>query len=103
MKVRSPHCIILICILISSQPLFAEESENSETRYYRHEVNVSRTGMFLPTSQWKDYEAMVYKTLSIERHDGGINWFGGPYYSSSGTLFSYYYHIISVPLKWDEF
>ena len=58
MKVRSPHCIILICILISSQPLFAEESENSETRYYRHEVNVSRTGMFLPTSQWKDYEDM---------------------------------------------
>lgn len=58
MKVRSPHCIILICILISSQPLFADELENSETRYYRHEVNVSRTGMFLPTSQWKDYEDM---------------------------------------------
>ena len=59
--------IVFCCVLMSVLSVFADEPQKSETRYYRHEVNVSRTGMFLPTSQWKDYEDMVYKTLSIEK------------------------------------
>ena len=70
---------------------FAGNSPESRTRYYRHEVNVSRTGMIMPRNQWDDYEDKVYWTMAFERdHDNGFRWFGP---SSSGTLISYYYHL----------
>jgi len=50
--------IVFCCVLMSVLSVSADEPQKSETRYYKHEVNVSRTGMFLPTSQWKDYEDM---------------------------------------------
>ena len=83
-------CIILIASLFLSLLSFAQEQVESKTRYYRHEVNVSRTGMIMPRSQWEDYEDKVYRSLAYEReHDNG-RWFWS---SSSGTLISYYYHL----------
>lgn len=69
----------------------ASEPEKSKTRYYRHEVNVSLTGMIMPRNQWDDYEYKVYGAMAFERdYDNGFRWFGP---SSSGTLISYYYHL----------
>lgn len=67
--------------------LAADNTYGSKTRYYRHEINVSRTWYMLPNEQWYDNEDKVYDALSLERSDGG-----GVRESSSGTLFSYYYH-----------
>ena len=69
--------------------VFAQDSQGSTTRYYRHEVNVSRTAMFLPSSQWKDYENEVYQAMVYEREHDYVRWFS----TSSGTLISYYYHL----------
>jgi len=70
--------------------VFAQVSQGSTTRYYRHEVNVSRTAMFLPRSQWDDYENEVYQAMVYEREHDYVRWFNP---SSSGTLISYYYHL----------
>lgn len=75
---------------IDSIGLSAAKTESS-VRYYRHEVNVSRTAMFLRESQWNDYENKAWSSLAYEReHDNGFRWFSAE--SSSGTLISYYYH-----------
>ena len=84
-------CIILIASLFLFFSSFAQETSESKTRYYRHEVNVSRTGMIMPRSQWDDYEDKVYGAMSIEHQDDGCGIGLGP--SSSGTLISYYYHL----------
>ena len=79
----------IICLFLGTHS-FAGNLPESKTRYYRHEVNVSRTGMIMPRSQWDDYEDKVYRSLVYEReHDNG-RWFWS---SSSGTLISYYYHL----------
>lgn len=83
--------IILISSLFWVSPSFAQEVKESKTRYYRHEVNVSRTGMIMPNSQWDDYENKVYRAMAFELdHDDGFRLFGP---SSSGTLIGYYYHL----------
>ena len=75
----------------SSVLLLAQEPQESKTRYYRHEVNVSRTVMFMPRSQWKDYEDKVSGAMSIE-HQAEGGWIDlGPL--SRGTLIRYYYHL----------
>ena len=82
--------VCLILGIFCAVCMFADEPKKSKTRYYRHEVNVSRTGMIMPRSQWDDYEDKVYRSLAYEReHDNG-RWFWSP---SSGTLISYYYHL----------
>ena len=84
-------CIISIASLFLFLSSFAQELVESKTRYYRHEVNVSRTGIIMPRSQWDDYEDKVYGAMSIEHQDEGFGIGLGP--SSSGTLISYYYHL----------
>lgn len=90
---------LFIFFLVICGNLSAQEDTNSfslnrkktesETKYYRHEVNISRTGIFLRDNQWKDYEKKIWRSLAYEReHDNGFGW--GE--SSSGTLISYYYH-----------
>lgn len=37
---------------------FHSEQNESQTRYYRHEVDASRTGMIMSRSQWEDYEGV---------------------------------------------
>ena len=82
---------LFVIALVFATILLASNPEGSKTRYYRHEVNVSRTGMILPRSQWDDYEDKVYQAISIERQaEGGWFSFG---IGSSGTLISYYYHL----------
>ena len=69
------------------------ESRQNDTRYYRHEVNVSFAIMSLPDSQWEDYIDNVYDALSIE-HSRGLRLFPfSPTSRSKGVLLSYYYHI----------
>lgn len=86
---RRIDLIAITLLFVSSS--FAQEAKESKTRYYRHEVNVSLTGMFMPRSQWDDYEKKVYQTMVYERdHDNGYSLFGP---SSSGSLISYYYHL----------
>lgn len=66
----------------------------AQTRYYRHEVNVSLTRMYLPKDQWDDYVDNVYEILLLEHQDGGYMMLPLPNgTSSNGTLFSYYYHM----------
>ena len=85
---KKDFLLVINLFLFSSS--FAQEAKESKTRYYRHEINVSRTAMIMPHNQWDEYEDKVFRTMSIERQaeGGGINF--GP--SSSGTLISYYYH-----------
>jgi len=83
--------ILLISVLIGGIHVFADDPKESKARYYRHEVNVSLSGMFMPSSQWDDYEKKVYQAMVYERdHDNGYRLFGP---SSSGPLISYYYHL----------
>lgn len=82
---------ILLFVIVSAlyTSAFAQEQVESKTRY-RHEVNVSQTGMIMPSSQWDNYEDKVCLFIAFEReHDDG-KWFAP---SSSGTLISYYYHL----------
>lgn len=81
----------LLCTILLLSPIMANASTHDESkiRYYRHEVNLSRTVMSFPKSQWDDYEKKVYQSLAFERdHDNG-RFFGA---SSSGTSISYFYH-----------
>ena len=84
---------ILLFVIVSAlyTSAFAQERKESKTRYYRHEVNVSRTGMIMPRSQWDDYKDRVYGAMSIEHQAEGYGIRFGP--SSSGTLIGYYYHL----------
>ncbi len=81
----SAFCIILgIYSFVGNPP-------ESKTRYYRHEVNISRAGMIMPRSQWDDYEDKVYGAMSIGHQAEGFGMVLGP--SSSGTLISCCYHL----------
>ena len=80
----------VFCVFLGTYS-FADNPPESKTRYYRHEVNVSRTGMIMPRSHWDDYEDKVYGAMSIEHQTEGFGIGLGP--SSSGTLISYYYHL----------
>ena len=83
--------ILLISVLIGGIHVFADDLKESKAIFYRHEVNVSLSGMFMPSSQWDDYEKKVYQAMVYERdHDNGYRLFGP---SSSGPLISYYYHL----------
>lgn len=87
------NCLLAIILFLCSSS-FAQEPKESKTRYYRHEINISRTGMIMPKKQWDDYEDRVYRALVYEReHDEGFGIGLGT--SSDGTLISYYYHLNS--------
>lgn len=66
----------------------------AQTRYYRHEINISLTRMYLPKDQWDNYEDDIYEALLLEHQDGGYMMLPLPSgTSSNGTSFSYYYHM----------
>ena len=89
-KLFGRYRLIIIALMVFTTS-FADEPKESKTRYYRHEVNVSRTGMIMPRNQWDDYEDKVYGAMSIEHQAEGFGIGLGP--SSSGALISYYYHL----------
>lgn len=83
--------ILSVIVSVLHTSAFTQETNESKTRYYRHEVNVSRTGMTKPRSQGDDYEDKVYRAMSIEHQAKGYEiGFGS---SSSGTLIGYCYHL----------
>ena len=95
---------ILITSLFLSFSSFAQETNESKTRYYKHEVNVSIGGIRVRTGWSNDYERSVMNQFGLvsgkygESHGSGTGivyeWDDGPDLRSDNALkaVSYYYH-----------
>lgn len=91
MKTEMRKSSLLAIALFLFSPSFAQETNKSKTQYYRYEMNVSMIRVFLPESQWDDYEDRVYDALAYQRdHDNGFAIFPS---SAGGISISYYYHL----------
>ena len=97
--------VILLCIaLVIPVSSFADEPEESDTRNYRHEINVSIGGIRVHSGWSNDYERSVMNLfgLVVGKAGGGsgpgtgiiYQWEDGPDLRSDNALkaVSYYYH-----------
>ena len=97
-------CIILIASLFLFFSSFAQETNESKTRYYRHEVNVSIGGVGVRSDWSNDYERSVMNQFGVVVGKGGMShgpgtgivyqWKDGPDLGKDNALkaVSYYYH-----------